>query len=734
MSHHRVGGQLLLSVINLRSSYRTDVDDFAQDLFRPALGAARQYDRATGFFSSACFGVLAEPFSDFFVSGGRMTLITSPLLSAADLDAIERVYVGRDVSGIPSNPMAALRSGKLPAPLAFGHLLYTGQLQAYIAKPQSTYEQAIYHEKFGLLSDERGNTIGFSGSLNDSELALKANFERLETFSSWASQDARRKVAVFREQFRRLVDNETSRLEVQPLISAYGKGWLRQRPMDERTQPMAKPMISTRSTSIEALVPSPRRLFEHQEQAISDWARAEGRGIFAIATGGGKTITALSLASRLFDSLGGRPMCIVVVAPFIHLVDQWREVAKEFGLDPIRCAVSEKNWRAELATAVHALNSGHRKVLSIAVTAATLQRPAFQEILGRVRVHMLVIGDEVHNYGAPRIQAALPKQATFRVGLSATPERWLDEEGTKAIHAYFGIVVSTYTLANAIRDGILTPYDYFPIIVELEPEEAAEYAELSAALARYSVTGEEGSLSTPAKMLLLKRARLLGSARGKLPQLRRLLERRRQGTHILIYCGDGRSDVGEMGLTEGGENDEDESMRQVDAVVKMIAEDLGMSCARYTSETAPEDRTEILRHFDSGLIQVLVAIRCLDEGVDVPSTRTAFILASSTNPRQFIQRRGRVLRRSPKTGKEFAEIYDFFVVPPAPGVDDSLSIATTRKLFSTQLRRVVEFSTSARNGGVARAPLLRLTERLKIVEVWDDGGDGEEGRAPAGAQ
>ena len=253
---------------------------------------------------------------------------------------------------------------------------------------------------------------------------------------------------------------------------------------------------------------------------------------------------------------------------------------------------------------------------------------------------------------------------------------------------------------------MLVPYLYSPLLVELSVDEAARYDDLSAKLAKYGISDDGGALSDGAKAILLKRARIVSSARAKLPLLAKLLEPRRRDTHILIYCGDGRPE---------GDSD-DMPDRQIEEAVA-IAEGFGMVCAKYTAETPAAIRAQILKDFDLGRIQALIAIRCLDEGVDVPSTRTAFIMSSSTNPRQFIQRRGRVLRRSPRTGKQKAEIFDFFVVPPREALDES-PIRSMRGAVRSQLQRVMEFSSLALNGAAARSGLLKWTREHGLLELW----------------
>lgn len=687
-------------------SYRSGRDDLARELFGAALATATTYRRAAGFFSSSVFVVLGAPLASFFERGGRITLVTSTLFEAGDVEAIKRDYIERGTQSYPTIEAfcQGLASGKRTGAGLLGAALRLGLLQIFVARPTSSIPHAIYHEKFGLFGDGR-SMIAFSGSGNESGLALAGSFERHEVFCSWGDASERSAVESMDRQFGLLVRNKTAAIEVRPLLDAYRDGWLERRMKVTRDGADGSAQL-VRVAEPEHLVQFPFQLFEHQKAARRKWAGAGGRGLLAMATGSGKTITSLSIASSLYDALEERWLCIVIVAPFIHLVDQWIEVAAGVGLVPVRCAEGSAKWQDELSTAIYALNGKSRRILSIAVTSATLQSATFQEQICRIRVPMLVIGDEAHNYGSTKIAKCLPQQAAYRIGLSATPEKWMDPEGTSRIVDYFGGIVHRYGLKEALDDEILTPYLYHPTLVALEPDEAAKYEEYTAKLARFGISDDASDLSDGAKALLLKRARLLAGARGKLPVLLSLLEDRRDDTHMLIYCGDGRPEAG----------DDEMPPRQIEQVVTM-AEDLGIICALYTADTPPDRRRAILQDFDAGRIQALVAIRCLDEGVDVPSTKTAFILSSSTNPRQFVQRRGRVLRRSPATGKIRAEIYDFFMVPDASGADGHISSAMAG-VVKKQLDRILEFSTLAINGPGARKELLGWTERHGLMGLW----------------
>ena len=407
------------------------------------------------------------------------------------------------------------------------------------------------------------------------------------------------------------------------------------------------------------------------------------------------------------------PLIIIVIAPYIVLVNQWEIEMRRFGLHPIICAHSRVEWEPRLRAAVYTSNRGDRPILSLITTNATFSSEPFQDVLSTLNVRTLIIADEVHNLGARNLKESLPEQITLRLGLSATPVRFMDEDGTEAVMNYFGpVVASIGVLADAISSEppVLCPYDYYPIIVEFNNEESEKYIEITKKLARYIRDPRTEEISPLALLLLLERSRIIANAKGKIPALILQLEPFKHSTHILVYCGDGSLEVDEN-IDEGTI-----MTRQVDEVVKTIGRDLGMSVRRYTYQDTYLERSNSLKEFRAGSVQVLVAIRCLDEGVDIPAVSKAFILASSTNPRQFIQRRGRVLRMAP--GKTHADIFDFIVAPPRSNFEEgSKEFILLRGLLEKELRRVVEFLQTARNRHAARASLTSITTRLGLDHI-----------------
>jgi DNA phosphorothioation system restriction enzyme len=425
-----------------------------------------------------------------------------------------------------------------------------------------------------------------------------------------------------------------------------------------------------------------------------------------MATGAGKTLTALYLASKVAEK--NTPLVLIVVCPFINLCRQWIREMAGFGLNPVACFEGRQRWETLLEEEYQRLTSRMLPVIAIVTTNATFQSDAFQaRVKPRVAsAHHLLVADEVHNLGAEHIQKALPDGIRLRLGLSATPERHHDPVGTQAVVDYFGGVVYEFPLARAIAEGRLCPYRYHPHLVSLNAREAEEYAEITARLGRMMAGKDKNEeLGQAAMRLLIRRARLLAGAEDKLAVLDRVIaalpEKPRKA---IFYCGDGRTT----------DSITDEETRQIQAVARLLGEKHGLRVRNFTYQESPTEREEILRDLASGFLDGVVAIRCLDEGIDVPNLEMGFLLASSTNPRQFVQRRGRLLRHS--KGKDRAEIHDFIVQPPDFGgaIDDD-AFNLERAFFERELARIVEFCQTSENGPQAVAALQDLRSKYNLI-------------------
>jgi DNA phosphorothioation system restriction enzyme len=446
-------------------------------------------------------------------------------------------------------------------------------------------------------------------------------------------------------------------------------------------------------------LPSSLELRGYQKQAVLNWFKNRGRGTLKMATGSGKTIVALAIATELYQKIGLQ--VLVVICPYRHLVTQWAKECEKFNLQPILAFENVHNWQSQLSGQLYNLGSGDRSFLTVITTNSTFISEGWQSQLKFFPAKTLLVGDEAHNLGSIRLEESLPRQIGLRLALSATPERYFDDDGTEAIFSYFGSILEPeFTLADAIAQKALVRYFYYPILVELTEAESLSYAKLTQRIGWALQKNNNLLTNENLTSLLMQRSRLIGAASNKLNVLRELMRDRLHTSHTLFYCGDGYVESKSI------------YRRQIEAVTQILGNELGYRVNTYTADTSVIEREKLLNRFEVGELQGLVAIRCLDEGIDIPAIQTAVILASTTNPRQFIQRRGRILR--PHPGKERATLFDTIVMPPDL---DRETWEVERNLLRKELKRSIEFADLAENAEEARSKFLVLQERYGLLEA-----------------
>lgn len=701
----------MLRQLALKGVYKSDEDNILEDFYMPALSVARSYDRAVGFFSAATISYAAQAISTFVRNDGRMRLILGAFADPEDIEAVSKGLEVRELSERLGQELLK-EIDRVDDDLfrdrfeALAWLVAKGRLDVKVAlRPKG-----MYHDKIGIIADESGDSIVFSGSANESLYALLPthNYESIDVFPSWRAElEAYHRP--HRESFERLWSNRSRNTAVVDVPTAVRDKLLEiGARLDGPPDPEREKAILRRIAGQEPIdgagqgprVPSTVggvefKIRDHQRDALRAWQLAgDYQGILDLATGAGKTITAAYAVTQMAKAISG--LTVIVAVPYQNLADQWCDNLALFNIRPLRCYVSKSAWLGELQSLILDIELGVAPFNAIVVVNRTLKTPEFQELIARIPGQQLLwIGDECHHHGSETFRNALPQHAKYRLGLSATPEHYLDADRNARLQAYYGQVVFSYSLAQAIQDEVLTPYNYFPHVVQLTTSEADEFVGLSAEIGKMMAREGSGVPSIGLKALMMKRARVIASARSKISVLRDVLRDQPAESHTLFYCGDGQVDADEDADDDddlGPDADPEFSGRQIE-VVSQHLEDLGWTLSRFTSREPRKERDQILANFRIGLVDAMVAIKCLDEGIDVPACRTAFILASSRDPRQFIQRRGRILRRSP--GKDVATIHDFVVVLPENGGDAEEEQA--RKLIASELRRVAEFAGLSRN-------------------------------------
>ena len=677
--------------LHIKNEYRSFNQDIVNDFYTPVLKASVLYQRAVGFFSSSALVMLTKGIDGLIANGGRIEMVASPRLSKEDVEEISRGYELRKV--IERSLIRELDA--LPAEceaLSYvASLVATGKLDIKIAFLSSRNEIAMYHEKMGLMTDANGNVIAFSGSMNESENAFSMNYEAFDVFCSWTEDQDR----VLKKQlaFRAIWEDYEPGIKTMEFPEAVRrKLYSYHHELTKKYPSATEPDDSFTEPECAMYLPAHFHARPYQEEAVAEWKKQGYRGIFDMATGTGKTLTALSGLCQLFKD-NQEKLAIIITCPYQHLVDQWVEDIETFGIQPIigYSGSPQKKWKKNLEQAVRSFRLGVLDFFCFITTNASFVTPSIQAQVNLLGADTVYVVDEAHNMGAGYYRKYLPEHILYRLALSATIDRYQDKAGTAALSDYFGEKCITYSLKEAIRSGMLTRYYYYPVLTYLDRDELNEYLALTAQIAQ-TVKKKKGKtvLSEYAKQLLMKRARIVAGAKGKIPALKKQMEPHIHENHLLIYCGT---------ATVKEDDDDEFGRRQIDLVSEMIGNDLGMRIGRFTSQEDARERAQIRDAFSKGdMLQALVAIKCLDEGVNIPNIHTAFILANSTNPKEYIQRRGRVLRKAP--GKEYAVIYDFITLPfPIDEIEmqNETVIRATKGLIKRELIRMLDFAEISEN-------------------------------------
>lgn len=704
-----------LRSLTLSDRYRSDREDVVANFFVPAFKVASSYSRAVGYFTSTSLALYARGIETFASRGGSMRLIASPHLNEDDIIDIERGYDIREVieRATVRELEFELSESVLDGLGLLGRLIAEGKLDIKLAFVEQEGRIGIYHEKLGIFRDDQGDLVGFTGSSNETYGGLLANFESVEVYRGWVAGDGARALRL-ESDFQALWSNRTPHLSVERFPDVARERLIRL--ADDRPKAtllgqddaLTPPQVEVSEPSPLA-IPGWLTVRGYQREAIESWLRNQGRGILKMATGTGKTKTAMIAATQLGNVLRQReqPLILLIVAPLQHLVDQWIREVEEFGVRPVAIYESSQKWLPVIEEQLAEARMGQRPMVVMVATNSSFAGAKFQSVLSRITQSLMVIADEAHNLGSSTYRSSLPLNATYRLALSATPERWFDDEGTDALIDYFGPVVFELGLGDAIEMGALTRYLYLPRLVELNEYETNLYVDTTAQIAARIAAGEDvkdADPKSPLGYLLRQRSGILGHAVGKLPALRSDLAARSSSWFQLVYCAEGRQP------TEAGEPPGPSQLRDV---MQLVGRELHLAAHSYVSDTPRLERKILLRRFGTGNdLRVLVAMRCLDEGVDIPDARTGYLLASSSNPRQFIQRRGRLLRRAP--GKDRAEILDYLAVPPS---ETQVNFDVERALLTRELQRANEFGKLSENYEATLAALRPLKERYQLMDM-----------------
>ena len=712
----------------VRPAYEIPGDDLVGEVLTPALRSADNARVAAGFFSSRCLAQIAGGLAAFINdSDAILDLMISPEISEEDREAIQkgihepRVILEEALKRLFTGARLSDSAVQRHTVETLAYLVASSRLRIRVV----LMERGIYHKKIWLFRAGE-EWLAVHGSGNATERGLLVNGEQMSIDRAWQDgPQSEARVQIFLEQWERQWENRhptalavevSQALELlgdyaatsPPTAGDFWKAW--QLDYEAGLEPELPPGIC--NASIEHRLQVPPNIewrdgkFGHQGLAV-DALLQKGGGIVAIATGGGKTLTALIAATKI-QNREPRHICVIVLVPSRPLVRQWTKDVRTFGIDPVvLTGAGAQNRRAELEQVALGFSTEQPRTEVVVMSNALFTKPGSSErrwltSLSKT-VELVLIADEVHNLGTPSFINDPPDFFKCRIGLSATPIRQYDPDGTDKLFDFFGgPPVFEFSLGDAIETGCLVPYNYYLHLLELDQAEMDHYEFLTEELIRAGFKVDDDgvviALSPKIERLLRERRALIEQADAKLPALKS--ELRRIGTdavtRTLIYTSAKPTVL--------------EKPKQITAVNAML-QSLHIISHQYTShETGTSRSKSILEQFKSGDYQVLTAMKVLDEGINIPQTDTAFLLASSTVRREWVQRRGRILRQAPD--KNVAHLHDFLVLPP----DTDTPIG--QSLLKSELRRAAEFASIAENEFDSEGP----NEVIRNLEskVWKE--------------
>ena len=686
---------------NFETEYRTLVSDAIDNFYIPCLKSSNQYLRSVGYFRSSIFLIIGPEIIEFAKKGGKISLICSHELDANDIEAIihgNEEYKKRAKKKFDEEVEYILKeshsnySCKVLATLISCSIM-TVKI-AFKIKPNS----GIYHEKMGIFIDEYGDMVSFTGSKNETWSAWEdheGNHENIEVFSSWVNDDLLIRTSKHKNYYEQLWNDRTLGLSIEEISENNLNKLTKISEKDLDSIDVNKIRIISLK-NLQKVYKNIENLRDYQEQVLKNWEKNNYQGIFELATGSGKTVTAL----KAIDDHTKNGQIALVLVPSSLLLKQWEgEINKEID-NPFILLAGDGNtkWKKNLDIFSLDIKTERRRII-----LATMQTGSSDQFLDEVKKikNLLIVIDETHQIGSDKNSKALEIDAQKRIGLSATPKRHNDPKGTQKIYDYFnGVIEPKFSIFDAIGKA-LVKYTYHPHMLNLSQSESDEWTEVSKKIrkeiAQTNSKDKPFFLSSKAKLLLIQRSRIAKKTDTKIQLAKKVIEDNYEpGQKWLIYCED---------------SDQLKKVKEILSCKKILILEY------YSNMKGDQSQTLELFQHQGG---ILVSIKCLDEGVDIPSISHAMILASSQNPRQFIQRRGRVLRKH--DSKIYAEIHDALVTPVSlENEPDQLA------LLKSEIIRAYEFSKYAlNNDGGIKLKQKAIQLGFNIDEIIDDGFEEEE--------
>lgn len=687
----------------LKPIYRTSVDDIGKDFFVPILKESVSYDRGVGYFTLESLSLLAEGIIPLLKKGGTIRVLTSVQLNEKDVQTIltgerltEKILTQKLEAVLDSKLSDYTREQKLNLDL-ITNLIAAARLQIQVAY----IETGLYHEKIAIMRDQEDNVVFAIGSNNETYNGLLANVESLSVMCSWGPCSFPSAIKEQVDYFESIWNGKDSQIKVFKLPEALEQKLIQTYRVSQSVDEAITAIINPEGNVKDDFAPEyelsrGKTLYPYQAQAIEEFWKRRGSHFYEMATGTGKTFTAIKTIQHTFSKIK-KTLYVAVVVPQIDLQVQWQKAFEAEGINCILFGGVNTNIQNDLLDSIlDYKNKECELIVTISVYQTFfrhVQPQLFEENIGRI----FLVVDEAHELSPMQQSALFEKNYILRLGLSATPERQNREE-SKAILNYFtkGQESFKYTIDDAIENGFLSHYQYYPLFVTLTEEEFEEFRvktiQLSQLINSLKSTKEDKKkveLKEKIEKIAMDRSVIVKKARNKLALLNEMVKTKDYNfRNAVVYCGAGKAIEG-----FGNEYEVEPDSQLINQVISVLSKESGLVISSYTSKT--QNRIEVLKRFEDGYFDTLVAIRCFDQGVDVPKLDKIYIMSSDELNRQTIQRRGRVLRKCKESGKEIAYIYDMVVLPPDV-LDESVKSAQ-RALLSKEMKRLNEYARLADN-------------------------------------
>jgi len=684
---------MLKDIETLKPTYRSFADDFDNDFLSPCYRESIKLDRGSGYFSLKSLLLSFDGLLKFIKNGGVIRLICNPELSIEDIALIDASINLKDTViskllkqiDIDNIDITEHQIDKLDV---ICNLISTERLTIKIAYMPG----GIYHEKVGVFTDYNGDKVYFCGSNNATVQANIHNYESFHVTFSWFDQMGEIRDA--ESNFEKLWNNEIPQLEVIDFPEAVRNKMFDNYKRSDTLENAIQKCIRSSSN-----LKSKKQLYDFQEAAIRQFFDRGGHSFYEMATGTGKTFTSIKTIEKLQDEEVDNLYTMILV-PQIDLQKQWLDALQNEGFDNVYLMGGiSGNTDAAISDSVISFFNGKKNVTCISVYDTF-----FDKVYRRCSniTNMFIVVDEAHNLNPQQLKKIPPSK--YKLGLSATIQRHSKVE-TQQILDYFLLEGETpfyYGIEDAIEHKFLSQYEYYPIYVNLTQDEFDSYKAKTKAIASEMAKKEKERDLENLERLRRERSLIVKKASNKLLKLQEMTLCDYDFVNSVVYCGQGKV--------------EEESI--IDKVVKIL-NDTGLDISTFTSKT--QNRPDVLYAFETGYYDTLVAIRCFDEGVDVPKLDKIYIMASDTSLRQTVQRRGRVLRKCAETNKTIAFIYDMIAIPPDYVSPSEMG---ARSLVVNEFRRVLEYNRLANNKEYNDNQFRAIFNQYDITE--EDFNDDEE--------